>query len=55
MQLLVQNSYVKESLFIVYIIYGLIQTEVIDMQSPLRDGIITSNLLRKYHVPVPYS
>ena len=34
---------------------SLIQTEVIDMQSPLRDGIITGNLLCKYHEPVPYS
>ena len=33
----------------------LIQTEVIDMQSPLRDRIITSHLLHKYHEPVPYS
>ena len=45
MQLLVKNSCnVKESL---------IQSEVIDMQSPLRDGIITSNLPRKYYEPVP--
>ena len=35
MQLLIKNSNVKESL---------IQTEVIDVQSPLRDGIITGNL-----------
>ena len=46
MQLLVRNSDVKESL---------IQTEVIVMQSPLRDRIITGNLLRKYHEPVPIS
>ena len=35
MKLLVNNSDVKENL---------IQTEAIDMQSPLRDGIITGNL-----------
>ena len=46
MQLLVRNSSVKESL---------IQTEAIDMQSPLRDGIITGHLPRKYDEPVPYS
>ena len=45
MQLLVWNSNVKESL---------IQTEAIDMQSSLRDGIITGNLPHKYHKPVPY-
>ena len=33
----------------------LIQTEAIGMQSSLRDGIITGNLLHKYHEPVPYS
>ena len=46
MRLLVKNSDVKESL---------IQTEAIDMQSRLRDGIITGHLLHKYHKPVPYS
>ena len=34
---------------------SLIQTEEIDTQSPLRDGIITGNLLCKYHEPVSYS
>ena len=46
MQLLVKNSDVKESL---------IQTEVIDAQSPLRDGIITGHLPHKYYKPVPFS
>ena len=46
MQLLVKNSDVTESL---------IQTEAIDMQSLLKDGIITSHLLHKYHKPAPFS
>ena len=46
MQLFIKNSDVKESL---------IQTEAIDMLSPLRDGIITGNLLHKYYEPVPIS
>ena len=32
----------------------LIQTEAIGIQSPLKDGIITSHLLCKYHQPVPF-
>ena len=46
LQLLVKNSDVKESL---------IQTKVmpINMQLPLRDGIITGKLSHKYHEPVP--
>ena len=34
---------------------SLIQTEAIDMQSPLKDGIITGHLPHKYHEPVPFS
>ena len=44
MQLLVKNSDVKENL---------IQIEAIDMQSLLRNGIITDNLLCKYHESIP--
>ena len=40
MQLLAKNSNVKDSL---------IQTETINMQSPLKDGIITGHLLYKHH------
>ena len=46
MQLLVKNSDMKESL---------IQTEAIDMQSLLKDGIITGHRLCKHHEPVPFS
>ena len=46
MQLLVKNSNVKDSLM---------QTEAINLQSPLRDGIIADHLPLKYHEPVSFS
>ena len=46
MPLLAKNSDVKASP---------IQTEMIGMQSPLRNGIITGHLPRKYHEPIPFS